>query len=415
MAVQKIDAIDRFLNQYKSLELYLRMAYGDGMTVLGYEEKLDTEQGDKLRICRVTRNFLQHNPSAYGFVVPTEAMIVFLEELVTDLVVKLEKSEPTVYRLPPVKLTGTMRDAGKVFVKTGMSWIPVVDGKSYVVAVLTRDKLIELMAGTGRWEDSLEALFRPDWFLAENVSGLQSANDGKALDRILSEFEACGYRLYTNLYKFEQYGIPQARHRIIIIGIRSDLPVIYRVPSPALYAGRDNTCETALRDIPAWAKNQEITRQSEKVIRRLSYIKPGENAFTANLPDNLKLNVKGATISQIYRRLSYCQPSPTVTTSPAQKATMLCHPKHDRPLSVKECARLQEFPDDWIFAGTMAEQYRQIGNAVPVGLGRAIGQVFLSVADGTAVIETKRLRGTDVHEKLKRAMALGQCERSVKE
>lgn len=161
MAVQKIDAIDRFLNQYKSLELYLRMAYGDGMTVLGYEEKLDTEQGDKLRICRVTRNFLQHNPSAYGFVVPTEAMIVFLEELVTDLVVKLEKSEPAVYRLPPVKLTGTMRDAGKVFVKTGMSWLPVIDGKSYVVAVLTRDKLIELMAGTGRWEDSLEALFRP--------------------------------------------------------------------------------------------------------------------------------------------------------------------------------------------------------------------------------------------------------------
>ena len=108
------------------------MAYGDGMTVLGYEEKLDTEQGDKLRICRVTRNFLQHNPSAYGFVVPTEAMIVFLEELVTDLVVKLEKSEPAVYRLPPVKLTGTMRDAGKVFVKTGMSWLPVVDGTAVI-------------------------------------------------------------------------------------------------------------------------------------------------------------------------------------------------------------------------------------------------------------------------------------------
>lgn len=161
MAVQKIDAIDRFLNQYKSLELYLRMAYGDGMTVLGYEDKLDTEQGDKLRICRVMRNFLQHNPSAYGFVIPTEAMIVFLEELVTDLAVKLEKSEPAVYRLPPVKLTGTMRDAGKLFVKTGMSWLPVVDGKNYVVAVLTRDKLIELMAGTGRWEDALEFLFRP--------------------------------------------------------------------------------------------------------------------------------------------------------------------------------------------------------------------------------------------------------------
>lgn len=219
-------------------------------------------------------------------------------------------------------------------------------------------------------------LFQPDWFLAENVSGLQSANDGKALDRILSEFEACGYRLYTNLYKFEQYGIPQARHRIIIIGIRSDLPVIYRVPSPALYAGRDNTCETALRDIPAWAKNQEITRQSEKVIRRLSYIKPGENVFTANLPDDLKLNVKGATISQIYRRLDPHKPAYTVTGS-GGGGTHMYHWSEPRALTNRERARLQTFPDYFTFMGTKEQVRKQIGMAVPCQGAKLIFEAIL--------------------------------------
>ena len=108
-----------------------------------------------------------------------------------------------------------------------------------------------------------------------------------------------------------------------------------------------------------------------------------------------------------YRRLSYAQPSPTVTTSPAQKATMLCHPKKDRPLSVKEYSRIQQFPEDWIFIGTTSAKYKQIGNAVPVGLGKAIGLSVISVADKKAVIETKRFRGTSVHNKIKNAIEIG--------
>ncbi len=108
-----------------------------------------------------------------------------------------------------------------------------------------------------------------------------------------------------------------------------------------------------------------------------------------------------------YRRLSYSQPSPTITTSPAQKATMLCHPKFDRTLSVKEYARLQQFPDDWIFIGTTAAKYRQIGNAVPIGLGAAIGLAVIAAADKTAVVKTKRFKGTSIHSKIKNALELG--------
>lgn len=108
-----------------------------------------------------------------------------------------------------------------------------------------------------------------------------------------------------------------------------------------------------------------------------------------------------------YRRLSYSQPSPTLVTSPVQKATMMCHPTEDRPLSIREYARVQQFPDDWVFMGTSAAKYRQIGNAVPVGLALALGKAVLSVANHCAAIQTKRFRGTDIHQKLKKAIEIG--------
>jgi DNA (cytosine-5)-methyltransferase 1 len=115
-----------------------------------------------------------------------------------------------------------------------------------------------------------------------------------------------------------------------------------------------------------------------------------------------------------YRRLSYSQPSPTVVTSPVQKATMMCHPTKNRPLSVKEYARIQQFPDDWKFIGTIAAKYRQIGNAVPIGLAEAIGKAIIAVADNSAIVETKRFRGTNVHNKIKSAIELGGNMYAVK-
>ena len=132
-----------------------------------------------------------------------------------------------------------------------------------------------------------------------------------------------------------------------------------------------------------------------------------------NLPKDLIPDAMGGAYLSgggkvgFYRRLSYSQPAPTITTSPAQKATMLCHPTKDRPLSVKEYARIQQFPDEWIFVGSTAAKYKQIGNAVPVGLGKAIGLAIIATANKTAVVQTKRFRGTSVHNKIKNAIEIG--------
>lgn len=115
-----------------------------------------------------------------------------------------------------------------------------------------------------------------------------------------------------------------------------------------------------------------------------------------------------------YRRLSYAQPSPTLVTSPVQKATMMCHPVKDRPLSIAEYARIQQFPEGWDFVGTTASKYRQIGNAVPVGLAKAIGNAIVSVAEQSAEVRTKRFRGTNIHNKIRNAIELGGSEYAYK-
>ena len=225
--------------------------------------------------------------------------------------------------------------------------------------------------------------FRPLWFLAENVGGLKSANEGKAFETIKKDLIDCGYRIYPNLYKFEEYGIPQARHRVIIVGIRDDLPYEFKIPSSAPYAMVDNTCGTALSrpPIPANAFNNELTRQSETVVARLEHIKPGENAFTAKLPDNLKLNVKGAKISQIYKRLDPDKPAYTVTGS-GGGGTHIYHWSEPRALTNRERARLQTFPDDYYFCGSKESVRKQIGMAVPCNGAKIIFEAILNTFAG---------------------------------
>lgn len=209
-------------------------------------------------------------------------------------------------------------------------------------------------------------MFHPQWFLAENVGGLRNANDGRAFACILDEMRASGYTLYPNLYKFETYGIPQARHRIIIVGIRNDINIEFKIPSNALYAEIDNTCRTAIEvpPIPADAPNNELTKQSAVVVDRLQHINPGQNAFTADLPDHLRLNVTGAKISQIYKRLDPDKPSYTVTGS-GGGGTHIYHWAEPRALTNRERARLQTFPDDYVFDGSKENVRKQIGMAVP--------------------------------------------------
>ena len=220
--------------------------------------------------------------------------------------------------------------------------------------------------------------FKPIWFLAENVGGLRNANDGKAFTKILTELKAAGYTITPHLYKFEEYGIPQARHRIIIVGIRNDIKVIYKVPSPDPYKNIDNSCKTAIEipPIPDNAPNNERTKQSDIVVRRLKHILPGQNAFTADLPEDLRLNIKGARISQIYKRLDPQKPSYTVTGS-GGGGTHIYHWEEPRALTNRERARLQTFPDNYIFKGSKESVRKQIGMAVPCRGAKIIFEAIL--------------------------------------
>ena len=224
--------------------------------------------------------------------------------------------------------------------------------------------------------------FQPQWFLAENVGGLRNANEGKAFTKILDEMRNAGYKLVPHLYKFEEYGVPQARHRIIIIGIRNDIDLEYKVPSPAPYKDADNTCKTAIENPPiaADAWNNERTKQSETVIKRLSYIKAGENAFTADIPEELQLKIKGAKISQIYKRLDPNKPAYTVTGSGG--GTHIYHWEENRALTNRERARLQTFPDNYEFLGSKESVRKQIGMAVPCAGARIIFEAVLKTFAG---------------------------------
>lgn len=209
-------------------------------------------------------------------------------------------------------------------------------------------------------------LFQPLFFLAENVGGLRNSNDGKAFENILGEMVESGYKVTPHLYRFEEYGVPQARHRIIIVGIRDDLDLSFEVPAPTVFNGNTVTCKSAIENppIPSDTPNSKLTRHSEAVIERLKHIKPGENAFTADLPDHLTLNVKGAKISQIYKRLDPEKPAYTVTGS-GGGGTHVYHWSEPRALTNRERARLQTFPDDFIFSGSKESVRKQIGMAVP--------------------------------------------------
>ncbi len=225
--------------------------------------------------------------------------------------------------------------------------------------------------------------FKPQWFFAENVVGLRNSNDGNTFNIILQELLKAGYNVYPHLYKFELYGVPQTRHRIIIIGIHRDLDIQFNIPSANPFSNIDISCRNAIENPPITDNipNNEYTKQAPTVVERLKHIKPGQNAFTAHLPDHLRLNIKGATISVIYRRLDPEKPSYTVTGS-GGGGTHVYHWKENRALTNRERARLQTFPDNFIFAGSKEGVRKQIGMAVPVRAARIMFQsVLKSFAD----------------------------------
>ncbi|WP_107937319.1 DNA cytosine methyltransferase [Ureibacillus chungkukjangi] len=231
--------------------------------------------------------------------------------------------------------------------------------------------------------------YQPKFFVAENVGGLQSANEGKAFIKILTELEECGYHLTPHLYKFQEYGVPQARHRIIIVGIRNDLAeqgIQFKVPAPTTFSSTNyKTSSEAILNppIPENAPNHDMPKHTAKVKEMLSYIPPGSNAWYPGIPEHLQLKVKGARMSSIYKRLDPDRPAYTVTGS-GGGGTHMYHWEELRALTNRERARLQTFPDDFVFAGSKEAVRKQIGMAVPP-LGAQI--VFEAILKSFAGIE----------------------------
>jgi DNA (cytosine-5)-methyltransferase 1 len=272
---------------------------------------------------------------------------------------------------------------------------------------------------------------RPRFFIMENVKGLLSStvnrrgtnqndapgesrgNRSPALGIVLGEFRKLGYKTVYGLLDAVNYGVPQFRERFVLLGSRDGEDIF--LPVPTHFQLHQNagyrwatlgSAISGIEDAPG-----ECAYFSEERMEFLKTVPAGGN-WKNLAPDCVERAMGGAYKSGggkvgFYRRLSYDEPSPTLVTSPVQKASMLCHPARDRPLSVREYARIQQFPDDWIFSGTVASKYRQIGNAVPVGLARALGESLIAAADGSSTVQTKRTRGTDVHNRIRNALELG--------
>lgn len=207
--------------------------------------------------------------------------------------------------------------------------------------------------------------FNPQWFLAENVEGLFSANQGEDFKNILKELSNVGkgYKLTPHLYRFQEYGVAQLRHRIIIVGIRSDIDVEFKVPAPTTHNSFIPVKEV-LKDMPINLPNHEMPVHKKEVVERLKKIPPGENAWYAGLPEEYRLNVKGLKLSSIYRRLHPDFPSYTVTAS-GGGGTHGYHYDEPRALTNRERARIQSFPDTYEFKGKKESVRKQIGMAVP--------------------------------------------------
>ena len=222
--------------------------------------------------------------------------------------------------------------------------------------------------------------YKPKWFVAENVSGIRSAGSGD-FQVILNDMKEAGYKLTVNLYKSEQYGIPQTRHRVIIVGIRNDLDVEFHVPDPSQYNNCDISAEKALSNIPKNVTNNEVRNLTHKVVQRLTLIKPGENIWQAEerlgdcFPEDLKIKTK-TKISQIYRKLDPSKPAYTVTAA-GGGGTFMYH-WTNRELTNRERARLQTFPDNYEFVGKYSSVRKQIGMAVPCRLSEIVITAILN-------------------------------------
>ena len=235
---------------------------------------------------------------------------------------------------------------------------------------------------------------QPNFFIMENVRGLLSAKllavpkefgeykdvvdlKGSVMYFLKNEFNKYGYTISFALLNAANYGVPQKRERVIIFGNKGSERIPLPMPTHSENSNIINTKKwrslgEALENLPEPSKDDYHPLRASS-IKYMEMLTQGQ--YWKDLPDDIAKEAMGKSYflgggkTGFYRRLNFDEPSPTLVTSPSMPATLLCHPTEMRPLSVKEYARIQEFPDNWVFCGGLSETYKQIGNAVPVGLG----------------------------------------------
>ncbi len=241
---------------------------------------------------------------------------------------------------------------------------------------------------------------RPKVFLGENVRGLEAHDNGRTLEVIKNTIAELGYTLVEpRVLKALRYKVPQKRERLILIGIRNDYAdkVKFEWPSPytkvmtlrdAFFCG-----DLYPVDVPD-APYQKYPAKKQRVLAMVP-----EGGDWRDLPEEVQKEYMGASFylgggkTGMARRLSLDEPSLTLTCAPAQKQTERCHPTETRPLTVREYARIQTFPDEWVFAGNLTAQYKQIGNAVPVNLAWAVGRSIIRLLNQIDAID----KGTNAY------------------
>jgi DNA (cytosine-5)-methyltransferase 1 len=278
---------------------------------------------------------------------------------------------------------------------------------------------------------------RPRFFVMENVRGILSAairhrplakrgpgnprlsedeELGSALKYIVKELKKTGYYVTFDVLNAADFGTPQTRERVIFIGSRDyeaiSMPSPTHAKEPINGQARWATLQNALEGLDVEKHDyHELTPSKKKYLKR---VPAGGN--WRNLSRRLQKKALGKAFVSwggrvgFFRRLAWGRPAPALTTNPDGKATMLCHPDEDRPLSVQEYAALQQFPKRWKFAGSTTQKYVQIGNAVPLGLGEAIGKAILA-ARGKP-LRLKRKKGIVVCARKELLDSLAQCPRT---
>ena len=219
------------------------------------------------------------------------------------------------------------------------------------------------------------SLRQPKFFVAENVKGLLTANKGKAIKQIITDFQDCGYHIYPDVYNFADYSAPQLRERVLIVGIRQDINFKYIKPKPTHTIDNYVTTEEALKDVEKAVYNNEKLNIREKTRKMLELIPEGCN-FQA-IPKHSPYYVKGM-ISHVYRRLDRKKPATTIIAA-GGGGTWGYHYTEPRPLTNRERARLFGYPDDFQFIGKIASVRKQIGNSVCPGAIQYIAKELIKV------------------------------------